>query len=415
MSRQFGKYIIISCIGIFLSFNCFGQNLEYFIGQGLQNSPLLKDFQNQIKTSELDSLMAAAAQRPQVNSNTQILKAPFGNNFGYDDAITNGGLYSSTVGVSQYILNKKTLQNKYESLSIDRTLIRNNTKISTNDLKRLITTQYLSAFSDYTEMLFNKKVNQLIDNELQLMKQLVQQGLYKQTDYLSLLIENQKQDITSQQLLMLYQKDFHTLNQICGIADSIPEKLDLPEIAVVSFSDLASSPLLIQFQIDSLKIENNRKAVDFRYIPKLNWFADAGLISSDPTAIYKHLGASVGLTLTVPLYDGHQKKLDYQKLDLSENTRQQYLNFNKNQLSTQVRLLTYELESTKKIEEKLSQQMKSIEELVNLSKLQLNAGQISVIELVSNLKNYIDIYRSYNQTTVQKLLLINELNYYQQQ
>lgn len=404
----------IICL-LFLSVNCFGQNLEYFINSGLQNSPLLKDYQNQIKTSVFDSLMVVAGQHPQINSNTQVLYAPFGNNYGYDNNITNGGMYSSLAGVSQYVFNKRMLTNKYESLNIEKTSVRNAAKISTNDLKRIITSQYLYTFSDYTERLFNKKVSQLIEEELQLMKQLVDQGIYKQSDYLSLLIEKQAQEIVSQQLQTQYRKDFQILNQICGNADSVPEKLELPAIQSTLQFDLASSPLLIQYKIDSLRIDNDKKAVDIRYVPKLNWFADAGFMASDPASIYRHFGVSAGFNLNFPIYDGHQKKIDYQKLDVSENTRQSYLNFNKNQLSVQVKQLNAELDDSKKVEENLKQQLKTINELVTLSKLQLNAGNTTIVEFVAVLRNYIDINRSYNQAIVQTLQITNELNYYLQQ
>jgi len=232
---------------------------------------------------------------------------------------------------------------------------------------------------------------------------------------LSLLIESQAQEIVSQQLQIQYRKDFHTLDQICGIADSVTESLFLPEIQPEFQLDIKTSPLLMQYKIDSLRIDNDKKAVDIRYVPKFNWFADAGLMSSDPTSVYKHFGVSAGFNLNFPIYDGHQKKIDYQKFDVLENTRQSYLNFNKNQLSVQVKQLNVELADSKMVEENLKLQLKTIDELVTLSKMQLNAGNTTIVEFVTVLRNYIDINRSYNQAIVQKFQIINELNYYLQQ
>lgn len=359
--------------------------------------------------------MVSSAQRPQLNSNTQVLYAPYGNNFGYDNSITNGGLFSSVVGISQNIFNKKLLNNKYEGLGIERSSLINTRKISVNDLKRLITSQYLSTVTDYFDITFNKKAGKLIEDELSIMKQLADQGIYKQSDYLSLLIENQGQGILLQQLQSQYQKDFHTLDQLCGISDSIQNNLELPDIKLASAYGIYNSPLLVQYKIDSLRISNERKAIDIRNIPKLNWFADAGFLSSSPANINRHFGVSAGFNLNFPIYDGRLKKLDYQKLDISENTRQSYLQFNKNQLSVQVEQLNLELANAKVVEDNIAQQMKTIEELVNLSRAQLNAGNITIIEFVTTLKNYIDINRNYNHAVVLKLQIKNELNYYLQQ
>ncbi len=396
-----------------MSNSIYCQSLDYFINQGLQNSPLLKDYQNQINAATLDSLMVIASQRPQVNYNTQLIIAPYGNNFGYDFNITNGGVFSSLVGVSQNVFNKKILNNKYEGIDIEKSSVVNNRKISINDLRKIVTSQYLLALADYIDITFNKKAEKLIAEELSIMKQLAQQGIYKQSDYLSLLIETQNLDILSQQLKIQYQKDFNGLNQLCGISDTI-SSLEMPEIKLNSDFNIFTTPLLKQYKIDSLRISNERKAVDIRYIPKLSWFADAGIMGSDLASIYRHFGVSAGFSLSFPIYDGKQKKLDYQKLDISENTRESYLQFNKNQLSVQVVELNNELASTIDIEERLSKQMKTIEDLVSLSKLQLNAGNISIVEFVTNLRSYIDINRSYNQTLVMKLQIKNELNYYLQ-
>ena len=52
-----------------------------------------------------------------------------------------------------------------------------------------------------------------------------------------------------------------------------------------------------------------------------------GYMSSFTYQGYKNFGTSVGLDLTVPIYDGKQKKMQYRKLDISERSRSNYQNF----------------------------------------------------------------------------------------
>lgn len=42
------------------------QSLDFYIQKGLQNSPLLKDFSNQLLSGKLDSLLTQASYKPQV-------------------------------------------------------------------------------------------------------------------------------------------------------------------------------------------------------------------------------------------------------------------------------------------------------------------------------------------------------------
>ena len=410
------RAISVSLLCLLLEVGIFGQSLDYFVNRGLENSPLLKDFQNQISIATIDSLIVKANQRPQVNLNAMIMKAPFGNNFGYDDAITNGGLYSSTVGVSQNFFNRKMLNNKYQSVDIQKQSIRNSNKLSTNDIKKAITTQYLTAYSDNREITFNEQFLKLIGSEKELLKQLTEHGVYKLTDYLAFTIEAQNQEILVNQLGFQLQKDIRLLKTICGINDTAKIQLNEPLITAKSASfSLDSSLLLYQFRIDSLKILNDKAAVDLRYKPKINWFADAGLISSDPSNLYQHFGFSIGVGFSLPIYDGKQRQLDYQKLSLAESNRENYKRFNTNQLSLQYSQLNEELNALQELEKMLNQQIKTSEELVSLSKAQLNAGNMVMTDFINALKNYININHNLNQVKVSKLQVMNELKYLLQQ
>jgi outer membrane protein TolC len=408
---------IVLILFIFTYFlQAYSQTLDFYLEKGLQNSPLLKDYQNQISSATFDSLIVIATQKPQINANGTIYYAPvFNNNInGYDQVITNGGAYSTTIGVQQYIFNKKTLANKYSSIQLQKQSLTNVSKLSANELKRAITNQYIIIFSDNSDISFNQKFLKLMQDENEIMKTLVKQGIYRQTDYLSLLIETQSQEILVNQLMAQMTKDVHLINQLSGINDTGQNKFNLPVLIKKDQADLAFSPLFKQYTIDSLKIINEKYAVDVRYRPKINWTVDAGFLSSALSAFYQHYGFSAGLNISIPIYDGRQRMLDYQKLAIEENTRENYKSFFTNQYHQQVNQINNDLSANKTVIMQLSLQLKSSEDLISLAKAQLNNGNMPITEFINAAKNYITINKSLSQSKLKELQLINELNYLMQ-
>ncbi len=387
------------------------QNLDYYIKAGLQNSPLLHDYSNQINASLVDSLLIRASKLPQVEGRSQLLYAPAYTNFGYDEVVTDGGNYTGVVGVTQTILNRKEMSNRYNSVNLQRQSITNSTRISVAELKRMITSQYLAAYSDFNELKFNRSFLDLANRESEIVHQFMVNGLCKQTDYLSLEIEKQTQEILVNQLENLYRKDIYQLNQLCGLKDTSYYSLILPDLEVSATAEINTSPLFLQYKIDSLRIENEIAAVDVRYLPKINWFADAGFLSSTPFDFYRHFGYSAGLSLTIPIYDGHQKNQEKQKLSLEENTRSAYqINF-KNQYDQQIRQLTEELKTLRVLSARLEKQKTDSQQLVSALRGQLEAGNIQMSDYINAVRTLRSINKSLSDNNIRIQNAINEMNY----
>ena len=382
------------------------RNLEFYLKEGIQNSPLLNDYRNQIHSADADSLLIRAAKKPLVEAKSQIQIAP-----GYDVAITNGGNYMAIMGVSQNILNKRELDNKYTAIDIQKKLVNNSSSISVNELNKTITTQYITAYSDYSDLLFNKSFLDLFKKENEIVSQFVKSGVYKQTDYLSLIVETQSQEILINQLNSQYRKDLMILNQLCGLNDSILYNLDEPEISMKVSADITKSPLYIQYKIDSIRIENQKQAIDIRYKPKVNWFADGGIMTSVPSNFYKNVGFSAGINLSIPIYDGNQRGIEKGKLVFDENSRIHYQDYYYKQYFQQVQQLRDELKTLNDMSVQLENQLKSSDQLVKALKDQLEAGIILMTDYINALKNFKSINREINLVQVQKLQVINEMNF----
>jgi outer membrane protein TolC len=387
------------------------RSLDYYLQEGIRSSPLLKDYNNQVNSALVDSLLIRSSKMPQVEARSQLLYSPAYKNFGYDEVVTDGGNYLAVVGVSQNILNRKELSNKFQAVSIQRQSATNSSRISLAELKKMITEQYLASYTDYSDLTFNKSFLELIYKENEITRQFVISGLCKQTDYLSLKIETQSQEILVNQLKSQFEKDLRLLNQVCGLNDTGLYELNLPALEIKGTNEISKSPLFIQYKIDSLRIVNEITAVDIRYRLKMNWFADAGFLTATPWNFYRHFGYSAGVSLSIPLYDGHQKEKEKQKLGLSEETRGTYQDNFRKQFDQQIMQLNDELKSLQALSVQLENQLTTSEQLVNALKGQLESGIIQMTEYINAIKNYRYITKNLSDNRIQIQMVINQLNY----
>lgn len=387
------------------------RNLEYYLSEGIRNSPLLNDYKNQISSAIQDSLLIHAASNPLIEAKSQLLYSPYYHNFGYDEAVTDGGNYTAVLAVSQNIFNRKEINNKYKLVDLQKQLLANSTKVSSSELNKIITDQYLSAFLVYNDLIFNRSFLELVNKENAIVKQFVQNGVYKQTDYLALLVETQSQEIIVKKLENQYRKELSTLNQLCGLNDSSWYELEKPELIINGAPDITKSPSWLKYKIDSIRIETEKTAIDIKYKPKVNWFADAGFLTSYPWNFYRHFGYSAGVSLNMPVYDGKQKGLEKQKLQFEQNSRKSYETNYRNQYLTQINQLNNELETLNELSIRTEAQLTTSGQLVYALKSQLESGIIQMTEYINAVKNYKTISSNINMINVQKLQIINELNF----
>ncbi len=216
----------------FLSLNAQQRNLDYFINQGLQNSPLLKDYQFQIQGNKIDSQRLKAGYGPQVNGTSTGSYSPVVKGWGYDGAISNLHTYNALVGVSQILIGKDNIDNQYLSIQLQNLGLQNQGKITEQDLKRSITQQYITTYGGMLQINFNQEIIALLKNEETILKKLAEKGAYKQTDFLSFLVNIQQQELLIKQLRIQYQNDFATLNYITGLNDTAYTILETPPVAI---------------------------------------------------------------------------------------------------------------------------------------------------------------------------------------
>ena len=284
--------------------------------------------------------------------------------------------------------------------------------ITTKDIKKSVISQYITTYGDQLQIDFNNEVITLLGNEESILKKLTEKNVYRQADYLSFLVTLQQQELTRNQLSVQYKNDYATLNYLAGITDTTTTALAEPDITVVKDLIYDSPPFFLKYKIDSLQLVNQRSIVDVGYRPKVSLFADAGYESSFMIAPYKNFGTNVGINLTIPIYDGHQKQLQYTKLNILERTRQRQKDYFTQQLTQQVRQLQQQLNAIEGLTDAINKQIEYLQTLIQVNGRLLETGDLKITDYVLALNNYITSRNLLVQNMIARYQVINQLNYW---
>lgn len=387
------------------------KDLNYFIQKGRTNSPLLADYQNQIKISTLDSLLNRAAYKTQVAGNLNANYAPVINGYGYDTALSNGQMVSALVGANKRILSKNQINSQADSFKLIKDALVINKKIAVKDLDKSIVSQYIAAFGTETQLTYNNKITSLLKEEEVILKKLARNSIYKQTDYLIFNATVKQQELTALELKQQYQNDLALLNYLTGEKDTSFVKLKIPDLTI-KVDQEQNSIFFKQFEVDSLKIKNADRLVDNNYKPALSLLGDAGYNSSFIYQGYKNFGVSIGLGLSIPIYDGNQRSLQHQKNSMALATIDSYNKNFKRQYDQQLLLLNQKLNQTAETNKMLQSQLSVAETLIEANQKLLLTGDAQITEYIIALSNIISIQNAIAQNTVNKLQIINEINYW---
>ena len=216
------KWLSGVVIGIFTCSVSFAQThtLDHYIELAKSNSPLLKDLRNQVASNQLDSMRIKAGYKPQVTATSGGLYAPTINGYGYSSAITNEHTLNALVGVNQQIIGKNNVASQLQGITLQSSSTLNTLKKSEQDLKKAITTQYITTYGDQQQVNFNREIVDLLRTEEGLFKKLTQNNVYHQSDYLTFLVTLKQQELALSQARLQYKNDYATLNYLSGLADT---------------------------------------------------------------------------------------------------------------------------------------------------------------------------------------------------
>lgn len=406
------KILIIFLLSVVTRVSAQSVSLEHYVELAFQNSPLLKDYRNQVVIGQVDSLIIRAGYKPQVSGTSNNYYAPVIHGYGYEGAITNCGVFNTVIGVNKTFVSKKNLTAQFQTIQLQSRGIENSARVTEQDLRKTIAQQYITAYGDLQQLNFTTQVNALLQKEEAILKKLTEKNVYRQTDYLTFLVTYQQQQLSAKQLAIQYRNDIATLNYLSGIVDTGTVNLQEPPGTINPLPGIENSVFLQQFSIDSLNILNERLLVDVSYQPRVTVFGDGGFNSTLTYMPYKNFGVSFGVNLSVPIYDGRKRKLQYGRLSIAERTRTGYRDFTRVQYYQQIAQLTQQLRSTEELAVEINNQIKYSEALINVNARLLQTGDAKIPDLVIALNNYLAVKNLLTENTVSRLQIISQINYW---
>ena len=409
------KYFLLISIA-WGPFFCTGQTrtLDQYVQWAKENSAALYSVRNQILSNRLDSQILNATRRTQVNVVGNEMYAPVVDGWGYDAIITNIAQVSAMVQATKNFISQGYLSAQYQTIALQSRSLLDTLLLSTKDLVRTVTEQYITAYGDQLTLDNSRELFDLLETEEGILKKLAQSNVIKQTDFLAFDVAKAQQELTYLQAQIQYSTDFLTLNYLAGIVDTTVYRLQEPRLQDSLVHDFYSSVFYQRYITDSLRIANERRLIGYSYRPTFNAFTDAGFNSSLQFTPYKNVGYSFGVNIKFPIYDGHQRTFRYQQLDIEEKTRLQNKYFFINQYNQQVKQLTIQLNANTRLFEKIQQQVNYARALIMADQKLLATGDVRIADFVLAIINYLSAQNSYRQNLIGRLRIINQINYWNQ-
>lgn len=406
----------LACLFFFCTLVCLSQprTLQQFIEQAKVRSPLLRGYQAQILQLQIDSAILRATLKPQVAFVSNDLYAPVVKGYGYDEAITNLAQVSGLVQVSRNFLQSGAIAAQFRSLALQTQSLRDTIQLSIRDLVRTVTDQYITAYGDWLTLTYSKDLYELLKSEEVALKKLAQANVIKQTEYLAFDITLQQQELTYLQAQIQYNADYLALNYLAGVVDTTVTVLSEPRFADSLPHDFYSSVFYQRYVTDSLRIQNERRLIDYSYKPQIGAFADGGYNSTLQTTPYKNLGFSIGVNLRIPIYDGRQKSLKYQRLEIEEQNRIRNREFFVAQYQQQIGTLTRQLQSTQLLFDKIKKQVDYTKTLIQAYGKLLQTGDVKITDVITAITNFLNAQNTFRQNIVSRMRIQSQIAYYNQ-
>lgn len=399
------KHIIILLTG-FSNFIFAQYNLDYFINKAENNSPAIKDYTNQYLINNLQKNLDVAQNSAfQVYLSGGYLFVPYFNNdgvlitsnpgpnaIGYDAGLTNGGLYSAQINVQKNIFNGVLLDALNDQKLIHGKSYENKSNEEKHNVQKQVTDLYLNTLQYLLLYNASSEIKNNLNDQLNISGDLVARGFLKAQDYLLLKIEFKSQQIDEEQTWQNYKSSLSQLYSYCGIKDTQTVMIDSVNLNLLP--SVSGSNFLTQYYLDSLDAENQQKIFEAKYSPQVSLFFNAGLNAVEVNDIQRKFGLSAGINFSMPILDGNQKDITRQQSYLSEQTLLQYKDYLAGNISAKRTDSGSRIKSLKKNLDDLNSQIGDYKKLLNISERQLQQGNLSMIDYLVLLKNYIDIRKN---------------------
>ena len=425
--RRFFIIFVLFTICVMSEAQTAKHSLVFYVEKAFQGSPLLSDESNQTEILNSEKrylhnvythaqtlltgnyLFVPIIERTSGTTSFKWNAQSTEDYYGYDLGVSNGNLQ---IGLTW---NKPLLGNNIykvaeSQINIQHDVLKNDMRMSRHDIERNVTDQYILCMLDKRQISMSDSISALLSVQAAFIARLARTGQAKQSDLQAILIEQNANKEMKLSHAQSYYNHLMELNTLCCIHDTA--NIQLEDEPITKNYAIGTSQFLVKYDLDSMSTVNGQKMYETKYKPQLNLFTNFGIQTTNYNTIYKNFGMSAGLTLSVLLSDGKLKKIKQHQTDAALASIALY----KNNLARQNEIRLNQCSAVIKDYDvrigMLDNQLKEYTKLLDICRREIMAGQISVFDYITTLKNIISARQQMMIVEANRQLAINAFNYY---
>ena len=396
----------------------FSQNtLDFYLKAARENNPTIKENLAIAEKSGIqENIIKAETQSPKAFASGNVNYSPLIPNkddpkaVGYDVAITDGGLYQALLNVEQPVFNRTTFETLMRQAKTEGEISANRAKLTLHQLEKEVTDQYILSYQSLNQIAFVKLLSEQLVQQKTVIEAFAARGIYKRSDVLLIDIEIVNQAAELNNLQAIYKRNIFALNDLCGLSGSADVELTAPMIDFKAEQN--QSQFLEQFRLDSLQEIYNLQVSNLKYRPQFKLYGNTGLNAIEIPGIYRKFGVGMGISMFIPIYDGRQKNYTQLQSDINLKVINNYRQNFQVQKTNRQQAIASDLNQLKQRIELVCGQLKKYEMLIEIYKSQLQIGELDIVNYMNTVKSYTSAQHNLTISETNKLLIINENNYY---
>lgn len=378
------------------------KGLDFYLDQAKNNTPALLENRNLQQIGELQNNLIIAQNRAfQINATSEILVAPYFDNngkpiditttpspnaFGYDVGVTNGGLYSAQLNVTKNLFNQAVVDNLlFQNKIKNEAILLSSEEIAHNLLKN-ITDLYITTYQLQLQEEFTKEILSDLENRLQVVELLVKRAVLMESDYLLLQLDIENKKLELKQIQNNFKTSIDQLYILSAIPRESVSRIGQPDISAID------TPVEFyynkKFQNDSLQVAADQQVFNNQYKPQVSVYANTGLNAVELQNIEHRIGASAGLRLTIPIYDGKQRKYNELQNNFKKESLEYYRENSKIQMENKIESIKRQVVDLDENIQLLDEQLQKQKNILEIYKGKLVQGQVSIVDYLNVIQNY---------------------------
>ncbi len=390
------------------------RSLSDYLKAALQHNPLLGSAEQAMASAKYGSEAIRKSYYPQIGIGSHLIVAP-----GYDPAITNGGEFGAQISGSYTIYDggARSYEIQKGGVAVQQGSF-NQARVKA-DVIYSVSTAFIAAVKEKRELDVVEEGRKLLDDYLQLVKQLHASGQGSETDVLKTTVDLNNESIDINARKITYANALLSLAQAAGIPSSEVDNVDTSSVSI-SYDTTFRAEQSVDLQSQALVLKQanlEAQIADSKLRPTVSVGADAGALTSLPNiapGLPNVFGASVGISVSVPVFTLGSLEDSYKASKANAESISLQNDFARSSLDRDFEATRNDIARAGSEIEALKDNLVVAEQNYLLSKARYAGGSGLSIEVLSAIQMVNQIRLAIEETRAQmeiSILKLNRLNY----